>query len=66
MLTSQDYSPSSVVCEPKPARAIWRYLPSIGCYDFVSVGLLLEICNANKFVFKLNPNLRQAWRGGEH
>ena len=28
-LTSQDYSPSSVVCVPKLIRAIWRYLPSL-------------------------------------
>ena len=28
-LTSQDYSPSSVVYIPEPVRAIWRYLPSI-------------------------------------
>ena len=28
-LSSQDYSPSSVVCVPKPIRAIWRYLPSL-------------------------------------
>ena len=28
-LTSQDYSPSSVVCVPKLIRAIWRYLLSL-------------------------------------
>ena len=28
-LTSQNYSPSSGVCVPKPIRAIWWYLPSI-------------------------------------
>ena len=28
-ITSQDYSPSSVVCIPEPIRAIWWYLPSI-------------------------------------
>ena len=28
-LTSQDYSPISVVCVPKLIRAIWRYLPSL-------------------------------------
>ena len=34
-LTSQDYSPSSVVCVPKLIRAIWRYLHLFRCNWFL-------------------------------